>query len=177
MGKIALTSLALIVAAVCGFVAMVAFQSPRSPNISVTFLGYTNDSNASRLATFLVANHGNSTVSQWTALLIIKTPTGLESVPGGSFGFKIQTPTGWTPPSKGFLPGNPVLGPGGSEVLGFLPPTNQPLWRIHLRVHPDIAAVLAVKGKVAHGLWSMGLRPRYQEMLYGIDSDWIECER
>jgi hypothetical protein len=177
VGKAALILLALSVAAICTFVAVVAFQSPRCPNVSLAFLGYTNDSTGSRLARFLVTNHDNSGISQWTAFLVIKTPAGLESVPGGSFGFKVQAPAGWMPQSKSFLPGNRVLGPGASEVVGFLPPTNQPLWRIHLRVHPDVGAILDIKGKVAHAMWRIGLRPRYQEMLYGIDSNWIEGER
>ena len=158
-------------------VIQVGFGSPRRPNVSITFLGYANDSTNSRLAKFAVSNLSSSAVTQLAPFLVVERPAGLTSVPGGSFGFQIRTPTGWTAPSNGFLPGNAVLGAGASEVLGFAPPTNEPLWRIHFRVHPDVGATAVIKRKVAYALWGIGLRPTYNMMPSGFDSDWIEGER
>jgi hypothetical protein len=131
----------------------IAFESPRSPKVTISFRGYTNDAAGTRQAIFAVAN-SDASVVEWSAPAVeIKTPTGGEIH---------------------FVPGNTVLKPGASKTLTVPPPANQAEWRLRLQVYPDVGARLELKRFVTYTLLRLGLKPRYQTMPYSIKGEWIK---
>ena len=155
MSKSAIIVTILILVIVSAAVIRIALESPRRPNVSIAFLDYTNDSSGIRIARFVVSNSEASTV-EWPAPIVsVQTPTG-------EIGHSVR--------------GGAILGAGALTTLTIPPPTNQS-WRIHLRVYPDIGTTRELKRIVTYALLRVGLRPRYQTMPYGIDSDWIESEK
>src|SRR5262245_35277508 len=97
-----------------------------SPKVSVTFVGYTNDSTGVRLATFAFKNLGQSAVTREPSCWV-ETP-GARREDGKNL-YQNWLMSGW---------GSKLL-PGKSETLLVVVPTNQPTWRISLGVrHPEI---------------------------------------
>jgi hypothetical protein len=146
----------VLLAPVAAIVVLVQFQSPRAPNLSVTFLGYTNDSSGSRLASFLVRNSEASAVQVLAPYICIQTPT---NVVGHS------------------EPGMMIVGAGLSKILVVRPPPRPSQWRINLRVTPDFGAWREIKCFVLYKLIRAGLHPRYQNMPYGIYGSWIKDDQ
>gem|GEM_PF-4546220 len=66
----------LIVVFACAWLARIASQPPAGrPNVSITFLDYTNDFNSGRLARFAVSNHSTAAISR-AGMVQIQTATG-----------------------------------------------------------------------------------------------------
>lgn len=133
--------------------------APGPPNVSVTLLGYTNDSTGARLARFAVSNRSVSAVR--TAQCQIQIPAA----------------TGWTSQPDGFFSGRRVLGAGASETLAVPWPTNQSSWRISMLAYTDAGHIAVSKWEMAAALLRGVLRPTEGVMRYEIDSDRIDGQR
>src|SRR3954471_23055347 len=116
---IILTIFLLVVGSLVGF-AVFQPSAPR-PSVSLVFLGYTNNHTGIRLAAFSLKNEGASPVERRSRHWIqIPSPA----------------PRG-TRISEGWLPGQPfLLGPGASEMLTIIAPTNQATWKFAIVVGP-----------------------------------------
>jgi hypothetical protein len=141
------------------------FQRPTGrPNVSVTFLGFTNDATDRLLAHFAVSNLSASAVYRQPYYFVhLTSPTEPESS------------TSYQPP--GPLPGTSVLRAGASEILSIPPPTNQSPWRISLRVYPDGTPVRFIKQRVSEVVRVVGLKPQYRDVYFVFRCDWIESEK
>jgi len=65
----------IIIAALFTLGAWVAFHPfPGRPKVSITFLGYTNDTTDARLATFAITNLNNSTILIYQPLIEMTNP-------------------------------------------------------------------------------------------------------
>lgn len=150
--------LALIVGIPVGLVTFALFQKPlKRPNMTVTFMGYTNDTSGTRLASFAVSNAGPSTV-QRTSHYWIQIPTAKR----------------WTNLSDGWLVGS-VLAPGSSETVVIPAATNQSSWRVSFYVSAEVGLMRDVMRSTAQLARDAGLRPRYRPVNYGVQSEWIEA--
>ncbi|MEY2427439.1 MAG: hypothetical protein QOJ40_324 [Verrucomicrobiota bacterium] len=108
-----LASLMLIAFAAAVFVFALA-RPVSALRVSVSFIGYTNDAKAGRLAMFAVTNHGDATIFRWDHY----HPES-QRQPGLLSTLYI-----------GLYPGPKVLlAPEQSEVIAVPPPTNQGVWR------------------------------------------------
>jgi len=174
---------AVIVAIVSAFILQMMFGRPRTVRVSITFLRFTtNSANGTRLAMFAVSNLSGSAITQIAPFIVVKRTNGVEGLPGGSFGFHVQIPSsapgskgGWTTtPTKGFQSPYLELPGAGSGVLGFIAPTNQPVWGLYYRFLPDVGVPAQIKRVTVGALWQIGLRPRYTTMHSGIYSAWVQ---
>lgn len=147
----------LFLGLVAGLVVLVEFQPRCQLNVSVSFLGYTNDSTGSRLATFVVTNFESSSMLVLAPIVCIQTPTN--EVGHGAAG--------------GML----IVGAHASRVLAVPSPPTQVPWRIHLRVTPDFGVWREIKSFVMYRLLSVGLKPNYGNMPYGIDGTWVKADQ
>jgi hypothetical protein len=147
--KIWLVSLGIIIIAL---LAWIAFLPPLSrPNISLTFLGYTNDAAVGQLADFTVTNLSTSPVAVFRPVIEIPDP----KAPAGLAFDQSHRPIH-------FLS---ALGSGESTHFTIPTPTNQSPWRLTLLADPDIGFAQAVKRFVTR----QGGR-----MPYEIQSQWFQ---
>ena len=137
---------------------LIAYQRPAGqPQISVTFLGFTNDSAGARRATFAVSNSGTTFVRR-------------ES----HYRFQAETATRWTNFADGYLPGGAgLINPRGSELLSVPAPVHDGPWRIYFSVSPDVGVVRDTMDSTVLALRSLGFKTRYRKMSYGFHSDRI----
>src|SRR6187455_3444494 len=119
MGKAIIILVGVVLIAVA-ILASNAFQlPPNRPNISITFLGYTNDFSGTRLARFAVSNLSSSAVYRQPHYSIrSEAPKG----PSGVSAYQPRTP----------LPGTTTLHAGVSEIFARRPPTNSSNWNISI---------------------------------------------
>jgi hypothetical protein len=154
MRHIAFVVIMLVLAPIVALVLLVEFQTRRQPSVSVSFLGYTNDSTGSRLATFVVKNFEGSAVLVYAPIVSIQTPTNEvgHGVAGGML----------------------VVEAHASRILAVPSPPARTPWRIHLRVTPDFGVWGEIKSFVMYKLLSIGLKPKYGNMPYSIDGTWVK---
>jgi hypothetical protein len=157
MRYIALAGTILVLAPLAALTLLVEFQPRRPPNVSVSFLGYTNDSTGSRLATFVVKNLEGSSVLVLAPIVSILTPTNEvgRGVAGGMVLVEAHT----------------------SRILAVPDPPTTATWRIHLRVTADFGTWREIKSFVMYKLLSVGLKPKYGNMPYSIDGTWIKGDQ
>jgi len=150
----------VLITALLGVLMMwIASRPPAGrPNVSVTFVGYTNDTGGSRLAMFAISN--------LSASAVFRAP-----------GYDIQTPKGRMAQSGRFLPKGTQLNAGMSEVVVLPPPTNQSPWKVGVVVYPDIGLARTIKWGVTRALMRVGLPTQYRIKRYAIDSDEVESQK
>jgi hypothetical protein len=155
--KRTLIVLSLIFATLAGLLAWAIIQPPAArPNVTVTFVGYTNNTTGARLAAFMVSNASPSAVRRLSHYRI-----------------QIPTTTRWTNLSEGWFAGGGLEMPARSSETVTVPAvTNQP-WRVSLTVSPEVGIVRDLMGSIAETARSAGLRTRYRNMSYGVQCDWI----
>lgn len=147
--RISLASLGLILIAVLAWVALLPPLA--RPNLSLTFLGYTNDIGGGQLAAFAVTNLSASTVAVYRPMIEIpasNAPAGL------AFDHSHR-------PIRFYS----VLGSGASAQFTIPMPTNQLPWKLTLLADPDIGFGRAVK----HFVTREGRR-----MPYEIQTHWFQ---
>ena len=145
-------------AIVTGIAAWVAFQClHREPELSVTFLGYTNDVTGTRFATFVVSNLSSFVVRRQAAYWIeLATPTGVTN----------QASCCW------FSSRND-LNARAFEIVAVPVPTNQPSWRVFLSIRTDLGPVTEMMDTVNFMIFGFG-SPSWQRKSYELRSDWME---
>jgi hypothetical protein len=157
---------AAIVVVIGAAIAWFVFSTPprhgsRSPDGTVTFLGYTNDASCARLARFGVTNLSAFAVARAPKYVICARASGGV----------------WTPQS-GFLfpefPSKKKLGAGGSEAIAIPPPPNQSPWRVSFYLSNDAGHAWVVKRPINAALVRLGLPPWYGVGTMQVDSGPIE---
>jgi hypothetical protein len=157
---------AAIVVVIGAAIAWFVFSTPprhgsRSPDGTVTFLGYTNDASGARLARFGVTNLSAFAVARAPKYLICARASG---------GI-------WTPHSAFLFPEFPrknKLGAGRSEVIAIPPPPNQSPWRVSFYLSNDAGPAWVVKRPINAALVRLGLPPWYGVRTMQVDSGPIE---
>ena len=155
--------------------AWVAFlPQPGRPNISITFLGYTNDATGTRLAKIAVTNMNASIIFVYEPHIELQAPTD----PRGYEDYFSGVNCSW----------HSTLDRGASGSFTIPPPTNQSPWRLSFYVYPDRgrSAKNTIKGVVSISCLSVGLWPLFARFLpldgafrmpYNIEGDWIKNEK
>jgi hypothetical protein len=155
--------------------AWVAFLPPPGrPNISITFLGYTNTATGNRLAKIAVTNLNPTTIFVYAPRIEIQAPT----VSRGYEDYFTGVNCSW----------DSMLDKGASGSFTIAPPTNQSPWRLSFYVYPDRGRGVknSIKGIVSISCLSVGLWPMFAEILpingafrmpYNIEGDWIKDEK
>ena len=88
------------------------FARPAEPlAVAVAFVGYTNDLNGERVATFTISNNSRASIRRWDR-------------------YQIEIPEQARPGPLLFHGQNVVLDSGQSEAYVIPVPTNQPPWRV-----------------------------------------------
>ena len=157
-----LASAVVVIGAGFTFIAWVAIQPPPGrPNVSITFLGYTNDPTGARLARIAITNLDNSAVYAYRPLVEIPataSPTGLAYYPPAG-------DTHW----------HLIVGGKASGTLTVPTPTNQPRWKLTFLAYPDFGtARIAVERVVSLSCLSVGLVPRYLRLPHELEGDWVK---
>jgi hypothetical protein len=151
------TVLLILALVVVAFLAWAAFQPPPGrPNVSVTLLGYTNDTAGARLARFRVTNMSASTIRVYRPCIEIPAP---------------KEPRGFTY----YFQGNTnqwdrfhsMLTKGESRSFTIPPPVLQSSWRLSFLVYNDYGALQVVKSFLGGG----------RHMPSEIEGDWIGSEK
>jgi hypothetical protein len=143
------TIILLVLLAGCTWLAWAAFQPVLGrPNVSISLLGYTNETSGTRLAMIAVSNLGTSTIFVYRGCIGI--PASAE--------FR-----GWTPAGN-IIPWHSMLDGGAIATFTVLPPTNPSPWKLSFLVYNDYGAVQAVKRVMA---------AEGRHMPFEIESDWI----
>jgi hypothetical protein len=148
---VVLAILVLVVVVGFGWLIWMAQQQARHPNVSIAFVGYTNDSSGVRFGRFAISNHDAAAVERISPIMEIQT-----------------TGTGY-----GTSLGSGVIGGRESETLVVRSPTNES-WRLALRLYPDIGTVRTIKRLAVEASCLVRLRPRYQTMPFSTRSEWID---
>jgi hypothetical protein len=156
MRRVAIIAALLIIAPLFALVLLVMAQSPRKPNIAITFLGYTNSATGSRLAMFSVRNLEASPVNAWGPFIWLKTATNV---------------IGFMQPGSTDVGG--LLAAGASKVVTVPPPTNYVAWTIEVRADHDFGTWREIKCFVMYKLIALHFRPRYGNMGFSIQGRWI----
>ena len=147
----------LVLLSLLGFAWWVLFRPPPPrPNVTVKFRGYTNDVTGTRLAVFAVSNSSSDAVLRLSH-------------------YRIQIPTSprWTDVSEGWLSSGGSVLPAGVVEAIVVPAATNHSWRVTFSVSPDVGTVRSVLGSIAEASRSVGFRPRYVKMNYGVSCDWI----
>jgi hypothetical protein len=160
-----LARIVMLVAALFTIFMWVAFQPPAGrPNVSIAFLGYTNDTSGTRLARIAVTNLNASPVFAYRPLIEVPSPTE----PAGLAFYESFGGSRW----------HSLLGSGASDTFTIPVSTNQSPWKLTLLVYPDRGpAKVFIKGVAGISCMSIGLMPRSLRMPYDIESDWIHSEK
>jgi hypothetical protein len=145
-------------AIVIGIMALVAVQcASREPQVSITFLGYTNDAAGTRLATFAVSNLNSFVVRRQAGYWIER-----------------QTPTGGMKQASCWFNSSNDLKGRAFEIVEVPGPTNQPSWRISLSIRTDIGPVNEMMEGVGMMFFGPFSSPFPQTEKYEARSDWME---
>jgi hypothetical protein len=163
MRTFALMVLVFVVALGCAWVAWTAYQPARRPGISITLLGYTNNTAGARCARIGVTNLLASAVELYLPEIEVRSP----ATPGGSAFYHSGSGFVW----------DCVLSGGGATNLTLQLPTNQPLWRVSLYAYPDVGAARVWKRVVFYTFLKVGLKPRYQTMPFFLKGAWIGSQK
>ena len=170
--------LAFIVIVIVGLFtlgAWAAFQPPPGrPNISITFLGYTNAATGTRLAKIAVTNLNPTAIFVYQPHISIQALTD----PSGYEHYFSGVNCSWSS----------MLDRGASGSFTIPPPTNQPPWRLSFLVYPDRgrSAKNTINGVVGFSCLSVGVWPLFWKYLplggtfnhpYYIEGDWIKNEK
>ena len=124
------------------------FQPRERPNISFKLLGYTNDTDGTRLAMFTITNLSVSKI-------FVYLPIG------------IADPESAIPFNK-YMQWHSTLRSGASARFAIPPPTNQSQWRGAVYVYNDLGA-----SQVLQRLMTGSAR----YMPWEIQSDWIDSDK
>jgi hypothetical protein len=155
--------------------AWVAFlPQPGRPNISITFLGYTNDTTVTRLAKIAVTNLNATTIFVYKPHIEIQAPADSRSYEDYFSGVNCS----W----------HSMLDNGASGSFTIPPPTNQSSWRLSFYVYPDRGRGVknTMKRVVSISCLSVGLWPLFANFLpldgafrmpYNIEGDWIKNDK
>jgi hypothetical protein len=169
-----LTLIVVVIVALFTLGAWVAFQpAPARPNISIAFLGYTNDATGTRLAKIAVTNLNATTIFVYQPRIEIQAPTDSRGYEDYFSGVNCS----W----------NSTLAGGASGSFTIAPPTNQSPWRLSFYVYPDRGRRVknTIKNVVSISCLSVGLWPLFARFLplngafrmpYNIEGDWIKTE-
>jgi hypothetical protein len=132
--------------------------------ITISFLGYTNETGGLRFARFAVTNHSRATLL-------------------GAYCCS-QTKAEATPPNEGYFPheeylrgGGVILTPGQSQIVEASIPTNQTPWRLSACFTPDGVGRRVKEWYQRHSVgWIDRLVPYETRMtrMVCICSEWIE---
>ncbi|HEV2434454.1 MAG TPA: hypothetical protein VG077_00490 [Verrucomicrobiae bacterium] len=172
-----LTLIVIVIVVLFTLGAWVAFLPPPGrPNISITFLGYTNDATGARLARFAITNLNHSTIFAYNPNIEIQSPTEQGDV------------TNYWPGYNQWQQLHSTLDEGASINFTIIPPTNQSPWRLAFYVYPDRgkSAKNTIKSVVSISCLSVGLWPLFAgslpldgafRMPYDFESDWIKNEK
>jgi hypothetical protein len=167
-----LTRIVMVIVGLFTLGAWVAFQPPPGrPNISITFLGYTNDAAGTRLAKIAVTNLTATTIFVYQPHISIQALTD----PSGYEHYFSGVNCSW----------QSMLDRGASGSFTIPPPTNQSPWRLSFYVYPDRGRSVknTIKGVVSFSCLSVGLWPMLWKFLplggafnhpYYIEGDWIK---
>ena len=144
-------------AIVIGMLAWVAFQLPsRKPQVTVTFLAYTNDATGTRLATFVVSNLSS---------FVVRRQAG--------YTMELPTSTGGTNQASGWFSSGQNLNARAFEIVAVPAPTSQPSWRVLLSIRTDLGPVTEMMDAV--GFMIFGFQsPFPQRKSHEVRSDWME---
>ena len=172
-----LTLIVIVIVVLFTLGAWVAFLPPPGrPNISITFLSYTNDATGARLARFAITNLNHSTIFAYNPNIEIQSSTEPRDV------------TNYWPGYNQWQQLHSKLDEGASTNFTIIPPTNQSPWRLLFLVYPDRnrSAKNTIKGVVSISCLSVGLWPLFARFLpldgafrmpYDFESDWIKNEK
>lgn len=160
-----LGGIALAILTVVGFGAWLAFRPPAArPNVSITFLGYSNEiaGDHKGLVQIAITNLDATTIFIYEPVVKSSEST--------------TASLSWT----GYQPAdiarwNKTLDGGVATILTFTAPTNQNPWKIGFYVYPNQERKqLLVTRIVVTSCLSVGVLPRhYMRMPYDVESDWI----
>jgi hypothetical protein len=172
---IILTLIVIVIGVLFTLGAWVAFlPQPGRPNISITFLGYTNDATGTRLAKIAVTNLNASTIFIYQPHIEIQALTDARGYEDYFSGVNCS----W----------DSTLDSGASGSFTIPPPTNQSPWRLSFYVYPDRGRGVknTIKNVVSISCLSVGLWPLFARFLpldgafrmpYNIEGDWIKNEK
>ncbi len=149
---------------------------PGSPNISITFLGYTNDAAGTRLARFTITNRNPSTIFAYSPNIEIQSPT------------EPREAINYWPGYNQWQQLHSKLDEGASTNFTIIPPTNQAPWRLSVLVYPDRGRSVknSIKSAVGISYLSVGLWPMFWKFMplggafrhpYNMEGDWIPNAR
>jgi len=170
-----LTLIVMVMLALFTLGAWVAFlPQPQRPNISIAFLGYTNDASGARLAKIAVTNLNPTTIFVYQPHLEIQAPADPRNYEDYFSGVNCS----W----------NATLASGASGSFTIPPPTNQLPWRLSFYVYPDRGQSVknSVKRLVGFSCLSVGLWPMFANILpldgafrhpYDMSGEWIKNGR
>jgi hypothetical protein len=170
-----LTFTVILIVGLFALGARVAFLPPPGrPNISIAFLGYTNDTAGARLAKIAVTNLNSSTIFVYQPKIELQAPTD----PSGHENYFSGVNCSW----------RSMLDRGASGSFTIPPPTNQSPWRLSFFVYPDRgrSAKNIIKNVVSLSCVSVGLWPLFEKVLpldgafrlpYSIEGDWIRNDK
>jgi hypothetical protein len=170
-----LTLIVIVIAVLFALGAWVAFLPPPGrPNISINFLGYTNDATGTRLAKIAVTNLNPTTIFVYEPHIEIQAPTD----PRGYEDYFSGVNCSW----------NSTFDRGASGSFTIPPPTNQSPWRLSFYVYPDRGRGVknTMKRVVSISCLSVGLWPLFARFLpldgafrmpYNVEGDWIKNEK
>lgn len=169
-----LTPIVIVIVGLFTLGAWVAFLPPPGrPDMSIAFLGYTNNAAGTRLATIKVTNLNPTTIFVYAPLLEIQAPTD---------------PGGYKCVSGVHCSWSATLDRGASGSFTIPPPTNRSPWRLSFYVYPDRGR--SVKNTLKHivsiSCLSVGLWPTFARLLpidgafrmpYFVEGGWIKNEQ
>jgi hypothetical protein len=170
-----LTLVVMVIVGLFTLGAWVAFlPQPGRPNISITFLGYTNDTTGIQLAKIAVTNLNATTIFVYEPHIEIQAPTDSRGYEDYFSGVNCS----W----------HSMLDSGASGSFTIPPPTNQSPWRLSFYVYPDRGKSVknSIKGVVSISCLSVGLWPMFWKYLpldgafrhpYNIEGDWIKNKK
>ncbi|HTA29907.1 MAG TPA: hypothetical protein VK731_05460 [Candidatus Cybelea sp.] len=150
--------LAIVVVAALLVLRWVASQPPAGrPNITITFLGYTNNSSGTNLAVIAIANHNPTPVQRIGINLQLLAADGSDPhLP--SISLRIPATN---------------LPAGAVETLFIPPPAGQSPWILRAMVYPDVGTSRTIKTTAFYLLLKIGMHLNYQTMPYGFQSPQI----
>ncbi len=170
-----LTGSVILIGLLFALGAWIAFlPQPGRPNISITFLGHTNNDTGTELDSIAVTNLNLTTIFVYQPRVQIQAQTDPRSYEDYFSGSN--------------CPWAATLVPGASDSFTIPPPTNHLPWRLSFYVYPDRGNSLKnrLKHVVAITCLSVGLWPLFASSLpingafrhpYNIEGDWIKHQK
>lgn len=128
---------------------------PVRPNVSIVFLGYTNNPSGTQFAQFAVTNLNTDTAQIYLPFIITQ---------------KVETFSyGYTVPRQYFF--NTMLPGGANKQFSFPAPTNQSQWKLQLNCYPLVGIRHVIRN--ASALVMIHLNRQFRTMPYFLESKWI----